>query len=616
MPTIEEITTRVAGATVFSKLDANHGYWQVPLDEESQLLTTFNTEFGRYCYKRMPFGIKSAQEVFQKRMSQSFGDLEGVETDVDDILVWGTTTEEHDQRLKKTLQRCQEINLTLNETKCEFGTTEVVYIGHKLTAQGLKPDESKVDAINKMPQPTCKKDAERLLGMVNYFAKFIPNMSVITDPIRKVMKSDVQFEWGSQQEEAFRQIKEILTAAPVLAYYDVNRPVTITCDASKSGLGAVLLQSGKPVAYASRALTDAETRYAQIEKELLAVVFGFERFNQYTYARHVEVETDHKPLEAITKKPLSIAPPRLQRMLLRLQRYDFTAKYKPGKEMILADTLSRAYIPECEPDASNMEDEIEYHAHSVLHRMPVSTNKMEKIREETSKDPTMMILLNAIRRGWPQTRRQTPVEIHEFWNYRDEMSENDGVVLKGDRIFIPATLRSEMLARIHDSHLGIEKCRRRARDILFWPQYMIDIWVLRECRRRARDILFWPQMNKQINDMVSNCDICQEYQSSNPKEPMVESPLPTRPWESVATDLFHWEQRDYLLVVDYYSRYVEVAKLDDTKSRTVVNYTKSIFARHGIPSVVRSDNGPQYSAQEYQQFAKEWKFEHQTSSPY
>ena len=593
MPTIEEITTRVAGATVFSKLDANHGYRQVPLDEESQLLTTFNTEFGRYCYKRMPFGIKSAQEVFQKRMSQSFGDLEGVETDVDDILVWGTTAEEHDHRLKKALQRCQEINLTLNESKCEFGTTEVVYIGHKLAAQGVKLDESKVDAINKMPQPTCKKDAERLLGMVNYFGKFIPQMSMITDPIRKVMKSDVEFKWGKQEEEAFRQIKEILTAAPVLAYYDVKRPVTITCDASKSGLGAVLLQEGKPVAYASKALTDAETRYAQIEKELLAVVFGFERFYQYTYARHVEVETDHKPLEAITKKPLSMAPPRLQRMLLRLQRYDFTAKYKPGKEMVLADTLSRAFIPEIKLDASHMENEVEYHAHSVLHRMPVSTNKMEKIREETSKDPTMMILLNMIHRGWPQRRRQTPVEIQEFWNYRDEMSEIDGVVMKGDRIVIPATLRSEMLARVHDNHLGIEKCRRR-----------------------ARDIIFWPQMNRQIDEMISKCDVCQEYQSSNPKEPMVESPLPSRPWELVATDLFHWEQRDFLLVVDYYSRYVEVVKLDDIKSRTVVNHTKSIVARHGIPSVFRSDNGPQYSAQEYQQFSKEWKFEHQTSSPY
>jgi hypothetical protein len=157
MPTIEEITTRVAGATVFSKLDANHGYWQVALDNESQLLTTFNTEFGRYCYKRLPFGIKSAQEVFQTRMSQSFGYLEGVETDVDDILVWGTTTEEHDQRLKKTLQRCEEINLTLNQSKFEFGTTEVVYIGHTLTAQGVKPDESKVDAINKMPCLLARK---------------------------------------------------------------------------------------------------------------------------------------------------------------------------------------------------------------------------------------------------------------------------------------------------------------------------------------------------------------------------------------------------------------------------------------------------------------------------
>ena len=127
----------------------------------------------------MPFGIKSAQKVFQKRMSQSFGDLEGVETDVDDIFVWGTTAEEHDHRLKKTLQRCQEINITLNDSKCEFATTKVVYIGHKLTAQGVKPDETKVDAINKMPQPTCKKDAERLFGMVNYFAKFNPQGPVV-----------------------------------------------------------------------------------------------------------------------------------------------------------------------------------------------------------------------------------------------------------------------------------------------------------------------------------------------------------------------------------------------------------------------------------------------------
>ena len=208
MPTIEEITTRISGAKVFSKLDANHGYWQIPLDKESQLLTTFTTSFGRYSYRRMPFGIKSAQEVFQKRMTQSFGDLDGVETDINDILVWGATTEEHDERLKKTLQRCKEINLTLNKSKCEFGVKEVTYIGHRLTAEGVKPDERKVEAINKMPPPEDKKGGERLLGMVNYLAKFIPNTSKITQPIREVLKKDVEFHWGTQQEELKKFISE------------------------------------------------------------------------------------------------------------------------------------------------------------------------------------------------------------------------------------------------------------------------------------------------------------------------------------------------------------------------------------------------------------------------
>ena len=145
MPTIDEITTRIAGAKIFTKSDANHGYWQIPLDEENRLLTTFNTPFGRYCYKRIPFEIKSAQEVFQKRMCQSFGDLEGVETDVDDILVWGSTVKEHEERLKKNITTVpRNTRLTLNKKKCEFGIKEVTYIGHKLTPDGVKPDEQKV----------------------------------------------------------------------------------------------------------------------------------------------------------------------------------------------------------------------------------------------------------------------------------------------------------------------------------------------------------------------------------------------------------------------------------------------------------------------------------------
>jgi transposase InsO family protein len=591
LPTIEEIVSRMSKATVFSKLDARHGYWQLPLDEESQELTTFNTPFGRYCYTRTPFGIKSAQEVFQKRICQHFDDLRGVETDIDDILVWGETMEEHDKNLKKTLERCQDIGLTLNAEKCRFRMTEVTYIGHTLTAQGVQPDPSKIEAIREMPEPTDKKGVERLLGTVNYLAKFIPNMSEVTEPIRKLLRSDVEFEWSTPQETAFRRIKDILTETPVLAYYNVKKPVTVSCDASKSGLGAVLLQDNKPVAYASRALTDTETRYAQIEKELLAVVFALERFNQYTYGKIIDVESDHKPLESILKKPLNQAPPRLQRMLLRLQRYDISLRYKPGKELVIADTLSRAHLDKCENDG--FDEEVSYHVNTVMNTISMSDDKLEEVRKATLRDESLQLLCQYITDGWPEHRRDTSEKVHDFWPHKHELTIVDGIILKGTCIVIPRELRSDMLTKIHIGHMGIEKSKKR-----------------------ARELLFWPGMSKHINDIVSNCPICLDSQNKNQKEPLNSSEIPDGPWQVVGTDLFTWNHADYVIVTDYYSRFFEIGKLENTRSATVILLLKSFFARHGIPREVRSDNGPQYSSQEFRKFAKEWDFKHITSSPH
>ena len=190
LPTIEEIMTRVNGAQYFSTLDAKSGYWQIPLDEESSILTTFATPFGRYRFTRMPFGIRSAQEVFHKRLHELMFDLPGVETDIDDILVWGKSQEEHDERLHNVLNRSR--NLKLNPDKCKIRKAEVTYIGHTLTRDGVKPDVSKIEAIIDIPTPQDKHAVQRLLGMINYLAKFVPNLSAITAPLRELLKDNTR----------------------------------------------------------------------------------------------------------------------------------------------------------------------------------------------------------------------------------------------------------------------------------------------------------------------------------------------------------------------------------------------------------------------------------------
>ena len=217
--------------------------------------------------------------------------------------------------------------------------SQVLFIKHVATDQGLKEDPAKVRAVVEMPPPTDKQSVQRLLGLAQYLAKFLPHLSEVTKPLRNLTQSKTLWVWEEAQQTAFKKLKEMVTCTPVLRYYNLKEEVTLQCDASQSGLGAALMQNGQPVAYASRALTPAETRYAQIEKELLAIDVACDRFDAYVFGRDlVNVETDHKPL--------AVTPQRLQRMLLLLQKYNLQVRYKKGKEMLLADKLSRAYLPE------------------------------------------------------------------------------------------------------------------------------------------------------------------------------------------------------------------------------------------------------------------------------
>ena len=214
-------------------------------------MCTFNTPIGRYRFLPLPFGISSASEVFQRLVAQMIEGLEGVVNIIDDLLVWGDTIEEHDQRLIKVLERAREYNLKLNRNKCKIRTTEIKYIGHVLSTDGLKADDEKVRAVVQLPPPQDKQELMRFMGMIKYLAKFIPNLSEVSAPLRKLLENDTAWHWEEEQKQSYEQLKKLVTNAPTLKFYDVKAPVTLCVDASSEGIGAVILQDGRPVAYGS-----------------------------------------------------------------------------------------------------------------------------------------------------------------------------------------------------------------------------------------------------------------------------------------------------------------------------------------------------------------------------
>ena len=252
---------------------------------------------------------------------------------MDDIIIGGKDPDEHERNLKKVLDRARQVKLRLNPSKCKFGLNEVSYVGDTFTDRGLKADPKKTKAISEIPPPEDKPAIKRFLGMVNYLGKFIPKPGELTTRLRQLLHKEVVCNWTEHQQNIFDRLKTCISSPPVLHYYDVRQPVTLTCDASQYGLGAACLQEENPVAYASRTLTQTETRYAQIEKELLAVVFACYKFYDYIYGKPVVIETDHQPLVTIHNKPFHTIPVRLQRMMLQLQRFDLTLTYKKGKQL-------------------------------------------------------------------------------------------------------------------------------------------------------------------------------------------------------------------------------------------------------------------------------------------
>ena len=407
LPSVEQILAQIGDSTVFSKLDANAGFWQVKLSKESARLTTFITPYGRYCFNRLPFGITSAPEFFQKQMSKILTGLDRVVCMIDDVLIHGKTPQEHDQRLVAVLDRLRKAKVTLNKEKCEFSKHSVRFLGQIIDPSGIRADPDKVQAIQDMKEPENITELRRFLGMTTQLSKFTPHLSETTKPLRDLLSTKNTWTWSEPQQKAFQQIKKQLSSTPVLALYHPDRLTTVSADSSSFGLGAVLTQkqpdaTWRPVAYCSRSLSNTEQRYAQIEKEALALTFGCERFSDYLIGKQFHVETDHKPLVSLLgSKNLEELPVRVQRFRMRLMRFSYTISYVPGKQLVVADALSRAPSSSSTPSDDKFQAEVEMFVNAVIQNVPATEKRLKEIQKAQEADEICQKLYQYCKKGWP-----------------------------------------------------------------------------------------------------------------------------------------------------------------------------------------------------------------------
>lgn len=587
IPTQQDLFSRLSGKRVFTVLDLSSGFWQMELDRESSDLTTFMTPFGRYRWNRVPFGLNNAPEMFQRRMVQIFGDITGVEIYFDDMAVSGTDEAEHDYVLSQVMHRARANNVKFNIDKLQFRTNRVKFMGNMIGDGEVHPLEKDVKAITEMQRPKNVADVTRFLGLCKYLAKFIPNLSQRTVNLRKLTHSVAQWDWGEVHEKEINDILKTISGAPSLAVFDPGKPVTIQTDSSKDGLGCVLLQDHGPVAYASRTLTKSEQRWAQIEKELLAVVFACQRFHYFIYGREFVVQSDHKPLETLVKRNIDDVTPRLQRMFLILLKYPgLSLVYTPGKSLLVADCLSRAALPE----TGEVQEDLENVIHSLVKRACMSQDNFNLYIEKLNQDERYKRIVSYIETGWPPYHKLDDLS-QLFYKYREELHFENGLLFKDHRLVIPTELQTTMCKWLHAPHLGTEKTLSR-----------------------ARTQFFWPGMTNDIKEVTSNCTVCEKFRRNNQKEPLVQDSSPEYPFHRVSTDIFEYGGRDWLVLIDAYSGFICCDRLEDKTMRNVCKLFDRFFNCYGYPTVIRSDNVP-FNSRECERYANVNNVSFEFSSP-
>lgn len=589
IPTIDEIVSKLCNKKCFSVLDLTDGFYNIRLTEDSNDLCTFNSPFGCYKFLRMPFGLSVAPEIFQKYSEMAFGDIPGVIVYCDDLLICGNTEQEHDAILNKVFERALENNVRFNKNKFQYKLSEVKYFGHIFSEKGMKIDPDRVNAILNMKSPNNKKQLQIFLGMVNYLRKFIPNMADIASSLHLLLKKDVEWIWTEVHEKVFDNIKKKITEAPILQNFNSKLPIVVQCDASKDGIGCCLLQNNKPVCFASRSLTQSERNFSQIEKELLSVVWATKKFHYFIYGHKITIINDHKPLECLLKKHLHDIPsPRLQRLKLKLLKYDIDFKYLQGKFMYIADLLSRSYQEENNVDDSYMYEVI--HCVGLTQNLECTEEQKSHLVMESLKDSELIELKEFIKNGWPSSNN-IPDYLHSYHRVKNDLWFDDKLLFYKDRLIVPKNLRISIIKTLHEGHIGMSKMKQL-----------------------ARKLYYWPHMDSHIEEFVKKCFPCQTYQNNNVKEPLISHSIPSLPFSKLGIDIMEFKRKSYLIIYDYYSKWLDIKYLNSKSASAINNSLIDLFSNFGVPSEIVSDHVP-FDSRECKQFAQEWGFKYTYTSP-